>query len=66
MAVLSRIYFENIFCLVPFPKTTNDPSRSELGVKVALGDGGTFVSILQLFSRQLNRKQKTVLIQRRC
>jgi len=50
MAVLSRIYFENIFCLVPFPKVTNHPPRSEVGVKVALGDGGTFVSTLQLFS----------------
>jgi hypothetical protein len=53
MAVLSRIYFENIFCLAPFPNTTSDTPRSEVGVKVALGDGGTFVSAFQLLARQL-------------
>ncbi|EAU91744.2 hypothetical protein CC1G_04512 [Coprinopsis cinerea okayama7 len=40
-AMLSRIYFENTFCLKPF--SSSDPSqlnttRSDFGVKVALGD----------------------------
>lgn len=40
MAVLSRIYFENMFCLLPFP--TAKDGASEIGIKVALGDSGRF------------------------
>lgn len=41
MAVLSRIYFENMFCLLPFPAAKDGGSgRSEIGIKVALGDSG--------------------------
>lgn len=35
-AVLSKIYFENIFCL---NSNSGFSDRSEIGVKVALGDG---------------------------
>ncbi|CAA7260449.1 unnamed protein product [Cyclocybe aegerita] len=43
LAVLSKIYFENMFCLLPFgasSSTAKDPplSRSNIGIKVALGD----------------------------
>jgi len=65
MAVLSRIYFENIFCLIPFPKATNNPPRSEVGVKVALGDGGTFVHTSTPSSLQ-NDIQKAAQIQQKC
>ncbi|KDR75517.1 hypothetical protein GALMADRAFT_484751 [Galerina marginata CBS 339.88] len=41
-AVLSQIYFENLFCLMPFSaaSTSKDvrAERSEIGIKVALGD----------------------------
>ena len=64
MAVLSRIYFENIFCLLPFPKTTSGPPRSEVGVKVALGDGGgTFISAPLSTT---NKNKKMALIQPKC
>ncbi|KIM36726.1 hypothetical protein M413DRAFT_448870 [Hebeloma cylindrosporum] len=45
LAMLSQIYFENTFCLLPFSSsvasTSNSippPQRSEIGVRVALGD----------------------------
>lgn len=63
MAVLSRIYFENIFCMLPFPNTTSGLPRSEVGVKVALGDGGTFIPAP--LSTTKNNK-KTALIQPKC
>ncbi|KAJ3572713.1 hypothetical protein NP233_g2914 [Leucocoprinus birnbaumii] len=46
-AALSRVYFENIFCLLPFPPASTSQlyvadspagTRSELGIKIALGD----------------------------
>ncbi|KAL9712124.1 hypothetical protein Ac2012v2_005202 [Leucoagaricus gongylophorus] len=45
-AVLSKIYFENIFCLLPYPPASTSQqatvplpgARSEFGVKIALGD----------------------------
>ncbi|KAF5355131.1 hypothetical protein D9756_005564 [Leucocoprinus leucothites] len=46
-ATLSKIYFENIFCLLPYPPASTSQlqdthlpqgTRSELGVKIALGD----------------------------
>lgn len=43
-AVLSQIYFENMFCLQPFATVASTSSqalslqRSEMGIKVALGD----------------------------
>ncbi|PPQ85103.1 hypothetical protein CVT26_005419, partial [Gymnopilus dilepis] len=41
-AVLSQIYFENMFCLLPFPSPSAAPEtraeRSEIGIRVALGD----------------------------
>ncbi|KAF7782778.1 hypothetical protein Agabi119p4_2154 [Agaricus bisporus var. burnettii] len=45
-ATLSKIYFENIFCLSPYPAASTSQQttesdhgmRSELGVKIALGD----------------------------
>ncbi|KAJ3485507.1 hypothetical protein NLJ89_g11894 [Agrocybe chaxingu] len=48
LAVLSRIYFENTFCLLPFgasSSTAEDPRlcRSNIGIKVALGDSGAFI-----------------------
>jgi hypothetical protein len=47
-ATLSKIYFENIFCLSPYPPASTSQqmtefdhgTRSELGVKMALGDTG--------------------------
>ena len=45
LAMLSQIYFENTFCLLPFSSSvastsnsTCPPQRSEIGVRVALGD----------------------------
>lgn len=47
--MLSQIYFENLFCLLPFPSASTSTStraeRSELGIKVALGDSSTSVSV---------------------
>ena len=41
-ATLTRIYFENMFCLLPFPASSSSKSqRSEIGIKVALGDSST-------------------------
>ncbi|KAF8806689.1 hypothetical protein BYT27DRAFT_7101686 [Phlegmacium glaucopus] len=44
-AILTRIYFENMFCLLPFSASSSSSSsksvvaqRSEIGIKVALGD----------------------------
>ncbi|TFK67442.1 hypothetical protein BDN72DRAFT_822415 [Pluteus cervinus] len=46
-AIVSNIYFENVFCLVPWAPTrqgnsklspVQDPQRSEMGIKVLLGD----------------------------
>ncbi|KIJ66062.1 hypothetical protein HYDPIDRAFT_166993 [Hydnomerulius pinastri MD-312] len=40
-ATLSRVYFENILCLSPLVPATRDafgPKRTEVGVRVALGD----------------------------
>lgn len=43
-ATLTKIYFENTFCLVPFASTSKltstSPDTSDIGVKVALGDSG--------------------------
>jgi hypothetical protein len=44
-ATLSQIYFENTFCLEPLKSL-----RSETGIRVALGDSGTFVSLRPYFS----------------
>lgn len=43
---MTRIYFENIFCLTPFASTSKanasaSPLTSDVGIKVALGDSGT-------------------------
>ncbi|KAF8957338.1 hypothetical protein BDZ97DRAFT_1846965 [Flammula alnicola] len=42
LAILSQIYFENMFCLLPFSTASTSkssmPERSEIGIKVALGD----------------------------
>ncbi|KAF8161456.1 hypothetical protein B0H34DRAFT_653971 [Crassisporium funariophilum] len=40
-ATLTRIYFENMLCLLPFPSTSLSKATadmSEIGIKVALGD----------------------------
>jgi hypothetical protein len=41
-ATLTRVYFENVFCLLPFSASSSSKSvpdqRSEIGVKIALGD----------------------------
>ncbi|KAF4621360.1 hypothetical protein D9613_001008 [Agrocybe pediades] len=40
-AILSQIYFENLFCLQPFStvaSTSSSAQRSEIGVRLALGD----------------------------
>ncbi|KAG6873141.1 hypothetical protein C0995_002515 [Termitomyces sp. Mi166 len=39
-AALTRIYFENVFCLTPFASTSTSvpPNTSDIGIKVALGD----------------------------
>ena len=39
-AIISRMYFENIFCLLPTDSTLSHKT-SEVGVKVALGDAGS-------------------------
>jgi hypothetical protein len=39
-AIISRMYFENIFCLLPADSTLAHKT-SEVGVKVALGDAGS-------------------------
>lgn len=69
-ATLSKIYFENIFCLLPYPSasTSHHPidhppgTKSELGVKIALGDTGKgdwppdikfqLLTMLQMVSKQ--------------
>ena len=50
LAMLSQIYFENTFCLLPFSSSvastsnsTCPPQRSEIGVRVALGDSSQCV-----------------------
>ncbi|KAG6891022.1 hypothetical protein C0992_010995 [Termitomyces sp. T32_za158] len=39
-ATLTRIYFENVFCITPFASTSTSapPNTSDIGIKVALGD----------------------------
>ncbi|KAG6836473.1 hypothetical protein H0H93_007642 [Arthromyces matolae] len=39
-ATLTRIYFENVFCLTPFASTSTSvpPNTSDVAIKVALGD----------------------------
>ncbi|KAF5317041.1 hypothetical protein D9611_003760 [Ephemerocybe angulata] len=42
-ALISRIYFENMFCLKPFPanpkgKATQSTLKSDIGIKISLGD----------------------------
>lgn len=48
LAILSQTYFENMFCLLPFSTASSSKNvaseRSEIGVKVALGDSSTFTS----------------------
>ena len=41
LAVLSQTYFENMFCLTSY----SDVSRSEVGLKVALGDSSMFLEL---------------------
>ncbi|KAI6125524.1 hypothetical protein EV401DRAFT_1855894 [Pisolithus croceorrhizus] len=41
LATLSKVYFENILCLsplLPFPRGGNCTKRTEIGVRIALGD----------------------------
>jgi hypothetical protein len=45
-ATLTRIYFENMLCLSPLISPTQDtfgPKRTQVGVRVSLGDTGTFL-----------------------
>ena len=45
-ATLTRIYFENTLCLSPLISPTQDtfgPKRTQVGVRVSLGDTGTFM-----------------------
>lgn len=45
-ATLTRIYFENVLCLSPLVASPHDafgPKRTEVGVRVSLGDTGTFL-----------------------
>ena len=45
-ATLTRVYFENVFCLLPFSASSSSKSvpdqRSEIGVKIALGDSSVY------------------------
>ncbi|KAF8058744.1 hypothetical protein FPV67DRAFT_515950 [Lyophyllum atratum] len=56
-ATLTRIYFENIFCLTPFASTSKSvastsPSTSDVGIKVALGDSdGPETTEVVIFAR---------------
>lgn len=45
LATLSQMYFENVFCLTP---TTSDDDKSEVGVKVGLGDSSAFSAVYRL------------------
>lgn len=45
-ATLTKIYFENILCLSPLIAPSHDtagPKRTQVGVRVTLGDTGTFL-----------------------
>lgn len=45
-ATLTRIYFENMLCLSPLVAPlhdTCDPKRTQVGVRVSLGDTGRFL-----------------------
>ncbi|KAG5351921.1 hypothetical protein C0989_004468 [Termitomyces sp. Mn162] len=46
-ATMTRIYFENVFCLTPFSSTSTSaqPDTSDIGIKVALGDSGAFTAL---------------------
>ncbi|KAI0937749.1 hypothetical protein AcW1_003826 [Taiwanofungus camphoratus] len=50
LATLSQMYFENVFCLTP---TTSDDDKSEVGVKVGLGDSNDPGSLDVLIYAQL-------------
>ncbi|KAF8234389.1 hypothetical protein L208DRAFT_1422702 [Tricholoma matsutake] len=55
-ATLTRIYFENIFCLTPFASTSKStsviPDASDIGIKVALGDAdGPDTTEIIIFAR---------------
>ncbi|KAF5375519.1 hypothetical protein D9615_009168 [Tricholomella constricta] len=56
-ATLTRIYFENIFCLTPFASTSRSststsPYMSDVGIKVALGDSdGPETTQVVIFAR---------------
>ncbi|KAF9523839.1 hypothetical protein CPB83DRAFT_862179 [Crepidotus variabilis] len=58
-AILSRIYFENLFCLKPFNYGSSSsmdgtPSRSDVGLQVALGDtDGPETTEIVIFAQQL-------------
>ena len=45
-ATLTRLYFENIFCVLPFSASSSSGSvaaqRSEIGVRIALGDSSMY------------------------
>jgi hypothetical protein len=50
---LTRVYFENAFCLLPFSASSSSKSvpadqRSEIGVKIALGDSGICILIIHI------------------
>ncbi|KAG6865115.1 hypothetical protein C0991_005015 [Blastosporella zonata] len=53
-ATLTRIYFENVFCLTPFASTSTStpPNTSDIGIKVALGDSdGPETTQVVIFAR---------------
>ncbi|KAG6832089.1 hypothetical protein H0H87_002917 [Tephrocybe sp. NHM501043] len=53
-ATLTRIYFENVFCLNPFASTSTSapPDTSDVGIKVALGDSdGPETTQVVIFAR---------------
>ncbi|KAG5650952.1 hypothetical protein H0H81_010430, partial [Sphagnurus paluster] len=55
-ATLTRIYFENIFCLTPYASTSTSAASgiSEVGVKIALGDSGVlFPNLIASYDRWL-------------
>ncbi|KAG6910411.1 hypothetical protein DXG01_010766 [Tephrocybe rancida] len=53
-ATLTRIYFENVFCLTSFASTSTSapPNTSDVGIKVALGDSdGPETTQVVIFAR---------------
>ena len=44
-ATLTRVYFENMFCILPFSASSSKSiisQRSDIGIKVALGDSSMY------------------------